>query len=232
MIGIVLILLSLSLVSAASPFTNPGTTEGIAIEHPITDNFKVHEEHKFHFHIFNISDGRPFLNNSNVKCVFHLYNQTGSHILKVNTVSSDDTYDWEQIVAGDNFSTPGQYAYVFQCNNSIVGGYYEHDFMVTPTGVNQYSVLNNAILIILGLFGFGLVIFGTTKGIPWFGFIGSIMFLLVGIYTMIYGFNDTTDMYTQSVALVFIGIGFIFMFLSVFEWLAEEEESWTGGDED
>jgi len=104
---------------------------------------------------------------------------------------------------------------------------FAYDYEVTPTGKIQSSILENPVLLILGIIGLCLIIFGATKGIPWFGFIGSIMFLLVGIYTMIYGFNNTTDLYTRGVALVFIGVGIIFMFLSAYEWWESAEE---GGD--
>jgi hypothetical protein len=50
------------------------------------------------------------------------------------------------------------------------------------------------------------------------GFISSIIFLLLGIYTMIYGFNNTIDMYTRGTALVFLGIGMFVMFASAYDW--------------
>jgi len=98
----------------------------------------------------------------------------------------------------------------------------EGNYDITPTGKIQTSIFNNPILIFLGILGLGLVIFGAAKGIPWFGFIGSIMFLLLGIYTMIYGFNNTTDLYTRGVAITFLGMGIIFMFASAYEWLYSE----------
>jgi len=99
-------------------------------------------------------------------------------------------------------------------------GYYD----ITPTGKIQTSILDNPILIILGLIGIGLIIFGVVKGLSWLGFIGSVMFILLGIYTMIYGFNSTIDMYTRGTALVFVGLGIIFMFASAYDWA-------FGGDE-
>ena len=117
------------------------------------------------------------------------------------------------------FTTVGLYKVQMFCWDGSYSfsdeGYYD----VTPTGRIQGSVLNNSILIILGILGLVLVVFGATKGIPWFGFIGAVIFLLLGIYTMIYGFNEITDMYTRGVAITFIGMGFIFMFASAYEWL-------------
>lgn len=93
-------------------------------------------------------------------------------------------------------------------------GYYD----LTPTGKIQTSILNNPILIVLGVIGMGMIIFGISKGLSFIGFIGSVMFLLLGVYLMIYGFNNTMDLYTRGVAMVFIGVGLIFMFASAYDW--------------
>jgi hypothetical protein len=100
-------------------------------------------------------------------------------------------------------------------------GYYD----ITPTGKIQTSISNNPILIVLGIIGIGLIIFGVVKGLAWLGFIGSIMIILLGVYTMIYGFNNTIDMYTRGTALIFVGLGIIFMFASAYDW------AFGGGDE-
>jgi len=100
----------------------------------------------------------------------------------------------------------------------------EDYYSITPTGKIQTSILNNPIIIILGLIGGGLIIFGVSKGLPFIGFIGAVMFSLLGVYVMIYGFNNTTDLYTRGVSMVFIGVGLIFMFASAYDWT-------FGGDE-
>lgn len=135
-----------------------------------------------------------------------------------------------------------EYTYSF-CNTSASGTYivngvgdldgtatvWAYDFMINPTGRTSNSVFNNPIILILGLVGLILIIFGTVKGIPWFGFIGSVMFLMIGVYVMIYGFDNYTDMYTQSAAIVFLGIGLMFMFSSAYEWLDGGENN--GGED-
>jgi len=93
-------------------------------------------------------------------------------------------------------------------------GYYD----ITPTGKIQTSIFNNPILIVLGLIGVSLIILGIVKGLSFIGFIGSVMFLLLGVYLMIYGFNNTIDLYTRGVSMVFIGVGLFFMFASAYDW--------------
>lgn len=130
-----------------------------------------------------------------------------------------------------------RYNYTF-CSTSVLGTYivngvgdsngvntiWNYNFFVTTTGVNRESILNNSIFIFLTLIGILLVIAGANMGIPWFGFIGSIMFLFSGIYTMIYGFDNITNLYTQGVSITLIGLGLIFMFSSAYEWVLEVDE--------
>jgi hypothetical protein len=134
-ISIFFILLLVNLIYAVQPTVLvPTASQGIVIEHPINEIMKVNTDHKFHFHLFNYSSGLPFLNSSSIVCIFHLYDIYGSHLIKNTKVLSDDTYDWEALVKAGNFTQSGQYAYVFQCNNSVIGGFYANSFQITPTG--------------------------------------------------------------------------------------------------
>lgn len=130
------------------------------------------------------------------------------------------------------FTQTGLYRVQMFCWDGIYSFSGEGFYNVIPTGIPPSSFLNNPILLILGLLGLVLCIVGATKGIPWFGFIGSIMFLLVGIYTMIYGFDNVTNFYTQGAALVFIGMGIIFMMLSAYEWISDSDDENNSEEED
>lgn len=132
---ICIILISPYVYSAPAVKSISTSNYGLDIEHPLADNFKVGETHKFHFHVFDSNNSKAIMTNMGYNCSFHLYNQTGAHLFKNNNnVDSDDNLDWEQIITGNNFSKSGTYAFVFQCNNSFQGGYYTHDFLVTPAG--------------------------------------------------------------------------------------------------
>lgn len=212
-----------SLISAVPPQTSVASDTGINIEHPIQEVRTINTDFTFHFHNFNVTDGKPFPGGSSgIQCIFHLYNQTGSHIYIDENVTYDDIYDYEIKVKGKNFSTTGQYSYVFQCNNSDVGGYFANSFEVTPTGDIEKSILDNPLLIFLAILGLGLAVLGINMKLPWIGFIGSIIFILLGIYIMIYGFGDSQSLYTKASGLVIIGMGFIFMFTAAYEWLQNE----------
>lgn len=158
--------------------------------------------------------------NNEIPSVGTLYNITisysnGSTFLnnKPTTALGSGTFNYSTL-----FPETGLYKVQMFCWDGTYSFSDEGFYDITPTGRIQTSISNNPILIILGLIGIGLIVFGVIKGISWLGFIGSVMFLLLGIYTMIYGFNNTIDMYTRGTALVFIGIGIIFMFASAYDW--------------
>ena len=124
------------------------------------------------------------------------------------------------------------YNYTF-CNTTLLGKYsidgygdlggtkttWNYFFLITPSGIIQNSILENPILIIL--FVLSLIFLGLGVGfkIASLGFIGSILLILSGIYTMIYGFNNVTNLYTRGTAIALIGLGILFMFISAYEWL-------------
>lgn len=223
-------LILVSFISAAPPLQTITGSDYLQILTPAWDTVQQYENVDFYWHVFNLT---KYLTNATVECSFHLYSleKGGEHILTVNEVSGfNNGRDFEVSVSGRNFTEPGEYRYLIECktpkakSESYQVGGIEEAFEVTPTGRHlENSILDNPILLILGLLGTGLVIFGTIKGIPWFGFIGGIMFLLVGIYTMIYGFNDTTDIYTRGVAITLIGMGLIFTLTSAYEQVWGDE---------
>lgn len=219
-LSIFLVIATLFFVYSAQPTVAvPQATTGILIEHPLLTDFQVNRDVKLHFHLFNSTDGKPFLNTSDIKCIFHLYNQTGSHILKVNPVSSNDTYDWEQTVLGGNFTTVGNYAYILQCNNTQIGGFYNHDFLVTPSGNNGAENTAFFIFIIILFFALNLVSF-FGKSIPLTILTGMGMIFL-GVYLINNGVIIYRDTITVYIAYLTIAVGAITSMIAILEQLQE-----------
>jgi len=190
LLGIFIVLLGVQTVSAAPPtFSAPTTSLGIAIEHPLSSSFEVNKTHKFHFHIFNVTDGKQIQASAATTCSFHLYDPAGNHILKMNyNVGSDDVLDYEALVTGGNFSYAGNYAFVFQCNQSTIGGFYAHDFEVTPKGiVPTISRTQTATRSIYFLFAISILLFiaflfvKSKPPVKWTYFLISMMFFLQSI---------------------------------------------------
>jgi hypothetical protein len=214
--------ISLSFVSAVDVVVNTGVGVGIAIEHPISEPIAVNQTHKFHFHIFNMTDGKPILANKlTTNCTFHLYNPEGSHILKVNNiVSGDDIYDYEQIVTGGNFSYPGIYSYVFQCNSSTIGGFYTKSIEVTPQGNSGGTDTSNYFWILIILtWGVAFIgFFGKNVWVTVFGGMGMVIF---GIYTLTQGIIIYENWVTLAISYFSMGLGAFFMIYSLVEYIED-----------
>ena len=96
---------------------------------------------------------------------------------------------------------------------------WNYRYTVSPSGVIQDSIAKNSVLLVLVILALIFLAIGAYYKLASFGFIGSILLILSGIYTMIYGFNNYTDLYTRGAAIALIGLGIVIMFVSAYEWL-------------
>ena len=98
---------------------------------------------------------------------------------------------------------------------------WNYDFEVTTTGKQSNIVIPIFLLIASAT----LFITGIVLKSPPFGFFAGTLFIIVGMYMMIYGFGDIADLYTQAFALVTLGFGMIISVLASYSWLDEDEET-------
>ena len=145
-------------------------------------------------------------------------NSESTIVLTEVIMTKDDTY----------------YNYTF-CNTTTLGKYtvngfgdeggtldtWEYYFYITETGKEEVSVFNNPLILILIAMALIFLFIGIKTETIWFGFISAIMFLLCGLYTTIYGFNDITNMYTQGIGITLIGVGIVILFVSIYEGFSE-----------
>ena len=85
-------------------------------------------------------------------------------------------------------------------------------FIITPTGDERgfglFLVLIIAsVIIFVGSFQFD---------IDWGVFLSGILFILSGMYAMIYGIGNLTDLYTRGIAVIALGLGIVFIVSSVY----------------
>ena len=144
------------------------------------------------------------------------YALLGEFSMTKNGTNFNYTYSNTNTLGDYTYSTCGDLDGVVTCQSV--------NFKVTPSGIQQNSVFENTEFIILLVLAIIFLALGVGFKLPTLGFIGSILLILLGIYTMIYGFNNVTNLYTQGSALTIIGLGIIFMFISAYEWLP-----WSGG---
>ena len=92
-------------------------------------------------------------------------------------------------------------------------------FEITTTGrIAEIKIAIFMLLISLVVFIFAL--YSTNYAI---GFISGILFLLTGIYLIVYGFGDVANMYTQAMAYIVISFGLFIMLIAGWEWIESME---------
>jgi len=79
--------------------------------------------------------------------------------------------------------------------------------MITPTGDNQNVP---TVFLILGIASIITLTFGMWLENEYIGFVSGALFIITGIYSMIYGIGNLTDLYTRTIGFSCIGLGFIF----------------------
>jgi hypothetical protein len=96
-------------------------------------------------------------------------------------------------------------------------------FVISSSGVRERSVLDNTILLILFGLAIVLLVLALYLNQSTLGFMGAILFILSGIYVMVYGFNGITNFYARGAAVTVIAMGLFFMFVSAYEWINNKD---------
>lgn len=127
-------------------------------------------------------------------------------------------------------STGTLYTYSF-CNTSTLGpytvtGFYDENGIkqtwnypieVTTTGQSN----NFPMLLFLGLGGFIIFIIAIATRNLYIGFISGAVFMVLGVYIMIFGFGTSADFYTQSLSYVSLGFGMLIFLSAAYEAITD-----------
>ena len=108
------------------------------------------------------------------------------------------------------------------------GNVYVNSFDATPTG----DTTSNTFFIIMILFAFALLITAFIFKNNVFAFISGCVFLVAGVYTMIYGFGDITSLYTRLVSFVVIGLGMLLSITSALDAVNDNYGNDAGVEEE
>lgn len=94
------------------------------------------------------------------------------------------------------------------CDAGRCGTGTDCDFVITPTGGDRINSLGIFIILILA----SIAVLGMALAFQngYVGFIAGCLFLVTGVYVMIYGLGNLSDTWTQSVSYVILGMGLIF----------------------
>lgn len=113
----------------------------------------------------------------------------------------------------------GDYEYNTYCVNGTFSGNKGETLSVTTTGREQ-----NIMIILLLLFcSLGLFLLALYMKNHAVGFLAGLLFSVSGVYAMIYGIGNLSDLYTRSIAGVIIAFGGFVTIMAGIEWLEEIE---------
>jgi len=117
---------------------------------------------KLHFHVFNSSG--YLMKNDTTSCAFHLYNYTGSHLVKNDSISFDSNQrEWQYKVNSDITEQGRDYSYIVWCNNSKQSGWLSTGFEVTNNGYSFQDFSVGAIIGLLGIIALFFAVFVVVK---------------------------------------------------------------------
>lgn len=149
--------------------------------------------------------------NSGVSCNLTSLYPNGSTWIN-NQVMTNNNGLFQYTIAGSNTQVIGTYDTVAQCFTSLVSGKTTFPVLITPTGDSR----SFSLMLILAIGALILLILGLYFHDSTMILISGLLFLVAGVYTMIYGFNDMNDLYTKSIALIAIGLGAYFTIASAY----------------
>ena len=106
---------------------------------------------------------------------------------------------------------------------------WNYNFEVTPAGGAENNTVFFILIIIIAV---GLVLLGFILNNYIFAFFGGLVFLIGGVYGMIYGYGDITNLYTRMVSYVLIGLGALITILSALDLLGSFDKGGSINSED
>jgi hypothetical protein len=237
LIGVMIMLIANS--SAASPFQTQSSSSMI-IETPPFTSIQLGIDHSFHAHVINATSSKT---NKTTSCELHFYNSSG-YDTNIGTTSMEfesyNNLDFALTLGKGNFSIPGEYAYVIQCNSSNEISFLSSQIYVTPSGVDETTSQGVIVVAFSIIF---LILLGTITWILIYS-LGhaisldfdikdlatnyGIYFAMVGFYLITNTYFNNTDISNLLNIFVKVGIAtnivlptiYFFLTLSIGSWLA------------
>lgn len=119
-------------------------------------------------------------------------------------------------------SVLGQYSAVVYCSGGT-DAYTQFNYLITQDGIDMGNNNNLLLLLILGAVIF--LVLGFIFEAKIFGIISGAMFIVVGIYIMIYGIYSLSNLYTRSLSYVAIGVGIILWVATAIDYIEDSKDS-------
>lgn len=109
------------------------------------------------------------------------------------------------------------------CNTQQYGSYsYDYCDAEGNCYVNDFTIGNKIIVIIFLLISAFLVfVLSLYMKNEWIGFISGVLFIVAGMYLLIYGLEMVNNIYTNTLAYVSLGFGLLIFIASAYEAIAK-----------
>lgn|GEM_PF-5373535 len=111
----------------------------------------------------------------------------------------------------------GVYRCSISCSDGINSGSEIFYFMINQTGDNR----SDSLFLILALGSVIILCIAFLFRNGYIGFSAGALFIVTGIYVMIFGFSSLNNMYTQAISYIFLGMGLMFTIASGYQ-IAQE----------
>jgi len=170
--------------------------------------YKTGEQVELRRECFN--DGN--LCDSSFGCSLSIYHPDGSIILDNVSMEHQTNEGYYNYTVGTLLFN-GEYRNRMTCTDGTLSGSEVFYFDITPTGDDRGNNLFLIFAIASGIFMvLGLIFKNNTLG-----FISGALFIVTGVYSMIYGIANLADVYTRLISFVMIGVGVLFIIASAYE---------------
>ena len=142
-------------------------------------------------------------------CVLSSINYPDGTTNFINTTMQKDEFNFNYTILKGNFSQLGDTCIKITCYDASATPEYESGgkcWVVTTTGTG------GSMLFIILILALAIVFFISTLFVheEFFVYISGVLFVVAGVYLMIFGLNTLNDWTTRALAYVSIGVGMLF----------------------
>lgn len=169
-------------------------------------------------------DGVPC--DASVNCSLTLRDPNNAYKLNSAAMSILANGDAYYLIPASDVVEIGPYTGKVHCSDGSISNVESFTLDINATGDDRGNSLF-LILAIASLLVLGLAIIAENEYI---GFAGGALLIVTGVYALIYGIGNLANLYTQAIAYVAMGLGFIFLVAAGYK-AAEGNVSFSSRDD-
>lgn len=208
---LIIFILSFSIGSAEPFIQQEVNANTLQIQVPSYDSIPPLQNVRFDFVVLNGTGS--ILTNTTVNCTFSIVNKSGV------VLSNGLNYASGFFYIDSSGLSAGEYTYFVTCNNGVGGG-------ATAVSLNVAEQGNVLLFVILSLLSLIILSLAFVSQNEYLGFISGALFIITGVYSMIYGVLGLSTLYTRAIAFTFIGLGLLFEIAAGYK-VAEEARGFS-----